>query len=381
MEFVLLSKGLILKYLMILAALVSSCSNESNFDTTGTASNREAPPGEEIIIGEEPVAREVVIDEKLDVPKVDEQMVAKQNFDVDGIIQKVPAAAAASAPETTFESQLPSSIEPGGGPAGPSFTYEAPKIFGSVGKSFFNSSFDIQLSGVAGEQLRYLSLESEGAGTLNCANGTAAEEGANITIPIGSFPGDITYFYVISCDSYGNTSPETAYTFTYDNTPPSPPVASEPSKIFTADFSVSLSSSSENPDAPEFIKYTTANVANISCNEATYISPLLITSTTTLKAVVCDQAGNKSEQVSYTYTKIHSPTLSTVTDFSAAEDTDRTITFSQFETNADEADLDGDTLEYELVAISSGTLTTDGSTPVNVGDNLATGAQIGRAHV
>ena len=69
------------------------------------------------------------------------------------------------------------------------------------------------------------------------------------------------------------------------------------------------------------------------------------------------------------------PTLTTVTDFSAAEDTDRTITFAQFETNADEADLDGDTLEYELVAISSGTLTTDGSTPVNVGDNLATGSQ------
>ena len=69
------------------------------------------------------------------------------------------------------------------------------------------------------------------------------------------------------------------------------------------------------------------------------------------------------------------PSLTTISDFSAAEDTNRTITFAQFETNADEADIDGDTLEYELVALSSGTLTTDGSTPVNVGDNLVTGSQ------
>ena len=69
------------------------------------------------------------------------------------------------------------------------------------------------------------------------------------------------------------------------------------------------------------------------------------------------------------------PTLTTVNDFSAVEDTDRIISFSDFEGNANEVDVDLDTLEYELVAISSGTLTTDGSTPVNIGDNLASSGQ------
>ena len=69
------------------------------------------------------------------------------------------------------------------------------------------------------------------------------------------------------------------------------------------------------------------------------------------------------------------PTLTSINDFNAVEDTDKIISFGDFETNADAADIDLDSLEYELVALSSGTLTTDGSTPVNVGDNLATGGQ------
>ena len=295
---------MLLKILFLIAVgLISSCSNESTFTPTGSK-QAQTDDDEDSSVEEAPTIKEVDLDYRSEIPSVDEYERNKKIFDVDGKILEIPTVSEVAA---EFDSQLPTRIEPTSLPAGPSLTYEAPKISGNIGKKFFNNSFDIQLSGVKGEQLRYLSIKSEAAGTLNCTNGTPVEAGTNITIPIGSFPGEIMYFYVVSCDVYGNISPETAFAFTYDNVPPRPPVASELAKVFSTPFSVSLSASSADPTATEFIKYTIADIDNLSCNEATYIEPILITSTTTLKAIVCDLAGNKSEQVSYTYTKDTTP--------------------------------------------------------------------------
>lgn len=69
------------------------------------------------------------------------------------------------------------------------------------------------------------------------------------------------------------------------------------------------------------------------------------------------------------------PTFTSISDFATGVDTAHTITYSNMANNANEADPDGDTVQFELVSLSSGTLTTDGSTTVNVGDRLNTGGQ------
>jgi len=67
------------------------------------------------------------------------------------------------------------------------------------------------------------------------------------------------------------------------------------------------------------------------------------------------------------------PTLTTVNDLTGAtEDTDFAISFATLAAAADEADVDGDTLRFKIVAISTGTLKKGGS-DVNPGDFFATG--------
>ena len=74
--------------------------------------------------------------------------------------------------------------------------------------------------------------------------------------------------------------------------------------------------------------------------------------------------------------KVNSPpTLSKVANFVATEDVNKTILYADMLANADEADIDGDALSFELIALTSGTLTTDGTTAVNVGQRLASGGQ------
>ena len=69
------------------------------------------------------------------------------------------------------------------------------------------------------------------------------------------------------------------------------------------------------------------------------------------------------------------PSLSTVSNMVATEDTQVTITYEQLSLAADESDADGATIQFELAGINSGTLTTDGSTAVSLGALLSPGGQ------
>ena len=253
-----------------------------------------------------------------------------------------------------------------------------PGITGDTGKEYYNQRFYVQLlTGDPSDQLRYLLQTSPAANTLSCANGSTIGSGANIAIPRGASQGEVQYFYFISCDIATNNSPEISRTFVFDDIAPNVPTPSDLSLYYTDNFNLTLSIGAPGV-APEYIRYSTDGSSLTTCSDGNLYSvsiPIVIDRTMTVKAISCDQAGNRSAEFSHLYTKVHYPTLTTVSDFNATEDVDRTITFAQFEANADEADIDGDILEYELVALSSGTLTTDGSTPVNVGDKLVTGGQ------
>ena len=291
---------------MILAVSASSCFDSgpgsgpdpSKGGSFSTAVQEETPVYKELPpeIEEEPVFREVSEDdlEKPIVESVDlEQIIGAE----DKIL--VPKA-------NSFESELPTGSKLY--PAGPSAAYEAPTITGDAGKQYYNSSFDVQLAGAAGESLSYLLIDRDAAGSLHCHNGIAAAAGENVTIPAGSVSGEVKYFYVVSCDIYDNISPETSRTYTYDAIAPQVPIASAMSQYFNTDFSLSLSVDSSNALAPEFIMYTTDGSELGSCSDGIlYSHPLTINATTTLKAIACDQAGNQSSQISHTYTKDTTP--------------------------------------------------------------------------
>ena len=73
----------------------------------------------------------------------------------------------------------------------------------------------------------------------------------------------------------------------------------------------------------------------------------------------------------------NAPTLTLVNDFDGVEDTCNEITFSEMQTNANEADADsGDTISFVLASLTSGALATDSNclTAVNVGDTFSSGS-------
>ncbi len=96
----------------------------------------------------------------------------------------------------------------------------------------------------------------------------------------------------------------------------------------------------------------------------------------TLKAYDGHSSSSPAVQVNFDLTNVNdAPTLTTISDFSGNEDECIAISFADLETNADEADVDGDTLQYELIALTQGTLATDAgcTLDVGVGDRLTTG--------
>lgn len=69
------------------------------------------------------------------------------------------------------------------------------------------------------------------------------------------------------------------------------------------------------------------------------------------------------------------PILTTISNFSTTENQAVTISYDDMMASGDEADADGDSIQFELVSLTSGTLTSDGSTAINIGDLLGSGGQ------
>ena len=69
------------------------------------------------------------------------------------------------------------------------------------------------------------------------------------------------------------------------------------------------------------------------------------------------------------------PSFTTVNNLVATEDTATTITYDQLALAADESDAEGATIQFELVSLESGTLTTNGADAVSIGDMLGPGGQ------
>ena len=289
-------------YLIILGGLVSGCfdigsdsgSKGGSFSAIAPEEKpvyREAPPP---VVNEEPNIREVTLEGRPSAGPAIGSALPRNPDDFQEI------------PEASFEADLPT--EQKLYPGGPSLAYEAPTITGDTGKQYYNGSFDVQLAAAADESLRYLIIDSEAAETLDCQSGIPVSAGENVTIPVGSVSGDETILHVISCDIYGNISPKTLRTYTYDSIAPQQPTASAVSHEFSFAFSLTLSVASSNTLAPEYIRYTTDGTDLGSCSEGNlYSDSLSIDATTTFKAIACDQAGNQSMQISHTYTKDTTP--------------------------------------------------------------------------
>ena len=92
--------------------------------------------------------------------------------------------------------------------------------------------------------------------------------------------------------------------------------------------------------------------------------------TVTITVITTDDGGtangginSKTNTFTVTVTPVNdAPTLSTINTFSGTEDTAVTITYASLAGAANEADPDGDTLCFKISAITTGTLTVNGST-------------------
>lgn len=172
-------------------------------------------------------------------------------------------------------------------------------------KEYYNRELLLQLSAVSkDEEMKYLISTEAAPNSLNCINGTTSTAEEKISIPAGSADGETRYFYAISCDLSGVSSLETVRTFVFDNTPPDLPIASETGENFDKEFNLILTIASSKPVAPEYIRYTSNGDSLPSCNSGTlYTGPINIKTTSTIKAIACDAAGNRSPaEFSHTYT-------------------------------------------------------------------------------
>ena len=179
-----------------------------------------------------------------------------------------------------------------------------PGITGDAGKQYYSQDFNVQLGvSEAGDLLRYSIHTSPAANTLTCINGNAVTPGANIPIPKGDREGEVQYFYAVSCDLAGNISTEISRSFTFDGLAPNTPTASDLRLFFNADFNITLSTDSPEVTSPETIRYTTDGSSLATCSDgALFSTPITISATTPVKAIACDQAGNKSGEFSHLYT-------------------------------------------------------------------------------
>jgi len=105
----------------------------------------------------------------------------------------------------------------------------------------------------------------------------------------------------VGCDDAGNKSPLGTFVYTINIPPstPSTPTATPTAGTYTSAQSVTLSS-----DVSEFLVSTDgSDVSESICFTGVhFVNPILVTSSMTIKAVACDDAGNKSPLGTFVYT-------------------------------------------------------------------------------
>jgi len=97
--------------------------------------------------------------------------------------------------------------------------------------------------------------------------------------------------------------------YRFDSTPPQAPIANIPSSEFGANLSIELTTNEG------YIKYSrnSSQPLNSCSHGELYVSPILISETTELKAIACDQAGNVSPMMTESYLKDSTPPIVVLT--------------------------------------------------------------------
>lgn len=185
--------------------------------------------------------------------------------------------------------------------------------------------------------------------------------------------------YVKFRDGYGNESECLEDSITHDDTAPSgTSISINSGNSSTNSQSVSLDLAAT--DASEMYISNTAGCSTggdwEDFNSSKTWTLGQTNSTATVYVKYRDNAGNESSCISDDILHMNSaPTLTSISSFTATEDTSKTITYADLADAANEADADGDTIDFKVVSLISGTLTTDGSTPVNVGETMGPGGE------
>ncbi len=153
----------------------------------------------------------------------------------------------------------------------------------NVATGLYNTNKSVTLTGEAGATIRYTT------------NGTTPTTGSTVyssALTIST----TTTLKAMQWDAAGNASPVATYIYTIDKIAPVAPTANVATGLYNTNKSVTLTG-----EAGATIRYTT-NGTTPTTGSTVYSSALTISTTTTLKAMQWDAAGNASPVATYTYT-------------------------------------------------------------------------------
>ena len=233
---------------------------------------------------------------------------------------------------------------------------------------------------IEGTSLTYSVVTNGSKGTVTITN---AATGAYSYVPNANANGSDTFtFRVTDGELFSNTATITVNITAVNDAP----TASNGSLSVTEDTSKDGSLSANDIDSAN-LTYTiivngtkgTVTITNADTGEYTYVPNANAIGSDSFTFRVSDGVANSNiATINVTITAVNdAPTLTTVTTLTGAtEDTALNIGYSALAAAANEGDVDGDTLSFKIVAISTGTLTvngapaTAGTTIVSSGDTL-----------
>lgn len=154
----------------------------------------------------------------------------------------------------------------------------------------------------------------------------------------------------IAYDNAGNSSAVGTFTYVIDTVAPADPTATPGSGDYNSSQTVTLSSSDDNSGVAAI--YYTTNGSTPNSSSTLYTAPILISSSTTLKTIAYDNAGNPSNVATYTYViDTIAPTTPSASPGAGSYNSNQSVTLSS-------TDSGGSGLKEIRY-------TTDGSTPNN----------------